>query len=271
MIPVQGTVSFANGGAVLNLQVPQVQNQQPAPQDQASEHPPTAATILEQIQAGTIVVHPSRMPLTTAQISTMVCAQQLALQLPRGVRGEWSEAAWERLKVLLAGAKRQRCALPAPLLPAGPPMLALPAPLLPAGPPAGPPGDGAGSDSDDGAGSDSDDSSDSSDSDDSDKKATDSDNDKKATGSDNDKHATDITEDPQYVVLSEAFDEVQEELQESKQYAHEKEMEIQEQSQRIDTLVGNIQEYERETADFRKYLLQTLSEEEVAKIAKGDF
>ena len=104
MLPVQGTVLLNNGGATLQLQL----LGQPRPTQDLPGSPPSAAQILQSIAEGEIVLHHSRMPINAKEIATMICDQQSALGLARGRNGGWNEEAWDRLKKLLAGVKRQR-------------------------------------------------------------------------------------------------------------------------------------------------------------------
>ena len=119
----------------------------------AGAKPPTPNEVRSKIQDEAWAVHHSKLPLQTSDIVIAVSNCQGAAKLPKGPRGGWSQAAWDKLKYWAESAKRARKKKGEPLLaladgPAQPaPALALLAPpspaeaLPPLPPPATPPGD----------------------------------------------------------------------------------------------------------------------------------
>ena len=84
---VVGNVQFmANGGAMVLLQ-PVAPAPAPAPPPQQGMHPPAIDTIFAELEAGTLQIHASRVPLTITDLKVAISNIQAALKLAKGPEG----------------------------------------------------------------------------------------------------------------------------------------------------------------------------------------
>ena len=97
---VEGTVKPHNGTAVMTLAClngPDIKITMPRP---------STKEVLDRIETGTMVAHPTRQPLQKKDVTTMMGTIQRQLRLQPGGDGGWNEEAQRRLENLLANPKR---------------------------------------------------------------------------------------------------------------------------------------------------------------------
>ena len=88
-LQVVGNVQFmANGGAMVLLQpAPAAPAPAPAPPPHQGMHPPAVDAIFAELEAGTLQIHASRVPLTIADLKIAISNIQQALKLAKGSEG----------------------------------------------------------------------------------------------------------------------------------------------------------------------------------------
>ena len=103
---VQGVVRMLAGGrrAMLDLQI----GEGPAPATAISATALIIAGIIQKVNDGEIVVHPSRLPLTKSALHVMVNNVQSSLKYKKGKDGEWSIEAEAKLACILCKAANRR-------------------------------------------------------------------------------------------------------------------------------------------------------------------
>ena len=144
VVPVVGEVRFAEGGVQsMSLRRAVKIPKRHRPQAEGVMAPPDSAEVIELIRKGEIKLHEDRLNDTVSDIKVAISNVINLPSLGLG-KGQWSDAAWGRLRQLLGQGRRKRkamaevdrfavhptarLALPAPPTPMPAQMLPLPAP-----------------------------------------------------------------------------------------------------------------------------------------------
>ena len=120
---ITGTVAFHNGEALLRLAPASSSFDAPAPSETAEARPPSSSMpwgatrndeqIMAAINGGNVLVHPTRLPMTSSALPVVLNNIQKSLKLVVGQNGGWSNLANEYLLKMLAKPKRVRKEQPA--------------------------------------------------------------------------------------------------------------------------------------------------------------
>ena len=105
---IAGSLRVGDGEALIRFRFASASVDGDAPNAEHFVHPPHPTEIIRMQENGELYVHPSRLPLTTSVLATMITNQQVIFKHPKGLHGGWSERAWAKMKQLLGGIKRPR-------------------------------------------------------------------------------------------------------------------------------------------------------------------
>lgn len=98
---VQGTAALKPGQRI-------VLELAPAVGQETYDTPPPPATLLQQIETGDLLVHPSKRDMSFRRLQVQICNVQRRLHLITGEKGQWSDSATQMLHAWLLKPEQKR-------------------------------------------------------------------------------------------------------------------------------------------------------------------